>query len=185
MTFIDPVTDLVVAGSAFSLLSWALQRTIGQRAKVKELQKRMQDIQKQVQAAAKARDEHAMKKMEGKEKEMMTIMNQTMMLSFKPLIIILPVFLVFIAYLQGQYTNFLIHLPFGLHVYEILRLPPIIGESAYGVRGFFIVVSIFCNLWLEFMYGQIDQYKQKRAGGPKTIITEVPMTDPNAPTTPA
>ncbi len=184
MALIDPSADLLVAGTLFAVVSFVVQRTLGQRDRVKTMQKRMNEIQKEIAAATKSGDEAHIKRMEPKEKEMMSIMQETMGLSFKPLIVIIPLFIGFMALLQGPYNNFLITLPFGIHVPEILRWPPaILSPSVYGYRGFFIVCSFFANLWLEFLYGRIQKAKEGKKPKENKAVEKTDSTP--APATPA
>lgn len=147
------VSDVyVLLGSAFvfSIFSIVVQYTIGDRARVKEIQNEMNSIQKEVQAAAKEKDEAKLKRLEERQKQMMDMMMESMKLQFKPMLLILPAFMLlfgafgFNGFLNILFPDFRITLPVALHLNgaELLGLN-VLRDSVYGVRGFFIV-SLFC-----------------------------------------
>src|SRR3989338_6687164 len=128
----------------FSLVSMALQYTVGNRRRVQAIQKEMKTIQDEVQKASKEKDEQKLKRLQGDQSRMMDLMMGAMQLQFKPTLLILP--LVIILYggfgyggvLLSWFPDFSISLPIALHLTgdELFGLN-ILHSSVYGVRGFF------------------------------------------------
>ncbi len=153
------MTDLLLitaAALAYSVFSLVLQYTLGNRRRVTEIQKEMQTMQKEFQAAAKKGDEHELKRLEEKQKHMSGLMMESMKHQFKPLLVILPTFMVlfggfgFAGVLNIWFPQFSQVLPIALHLdsQELLGLN-ILHDSVYGVRGYFLVVLFFSGLLLQ------------------------------------
>lgn len=151
MFFADSVVEIAIWSILFSLLSFFINYKWGNRQKVKDIQKEVQDYQKAMAAAVKEKNDPKIKELQSKDREMMEKMQEMMLLPLKTMIIILPLFLIVITLVSSTYHGFLIKLPFGLHISEVLSLK-ILEPSLYGARGFFIVISIFANLILELIY---------------------------------
>jgi len=150
-----------------SIIFFVVNRTIGNRRRVKEIQARMTELQKEFKALADAKDE---RKMEEKQKEMSDMMMESMRLSFKPLLVSLPIIFVLFGFdffgfnyvgLVGQlFPNFSITLPIALHLNgnELLGLQ-ILKDSTYGARGFFILCLFVLGLVLELVVGRLVDKK--------------------------
>ena len=142
----------------FSAFSIVLQYTVGNRRRVQAIQKEMKHIQDEFQKAAKEKDEHKLKSMDGEQKRMMDLMMESMSYQFKPTLVILPVFILvlggfgFNGFLVDAFKDFAIQLPIALHLNgnELLGLN-ILHQSTYGVRGFFILCTVFTGLLLQLL----------------------------------
>ncbi|MBI2444926.1 DUF106 domain-containing protein [Candidatus Micrarchaeota archaeon] len=141
---------------AYSVFSMALQYTLGNRRRVQQIQKEMQDLQKEFQKAAKDGDEKELKRLDERQKAMTGLMFESMKYQFKPMLVILPTFIIlfggfgFAGILNEIYPQFLIQLPIALHLngQELLGLN-ILHDSVYGVRGYFLVVLFFSGIVLQ------------------------------------
>ncbi len=153
MFFADAITEITIWSILFSLLSFFINYKWGNRQKVKDIQKEVQDYQKQMAAAVKEKNDAKVKELQNKDREMMEKMQEMMLLPLKTMIIILPLFFIVITLITSTYHDFIIKLPFAIHISEILSLK-IFSPSLYGPRGYFIVVSIFANLLLELIYSK-------------------------------
>ncbi len=78
-----------------------------------------------------------------------------MFLPFKSMIVVLPLFFVFIWLIGGAYPHFTIRLPIALHLNggELFGLN-ILHDSTYGPRGFFILASVLAGSVIEFIAGK-------------------------------
>ncbi len=147
---------IIVLALVYSLFSMVLQYTLGNRRRVQEIQKDMQEIQKEFQKAAKSGDEKELKRLEEKQKHMTGLMFESMKYQFKPMLVILPSFIIlfggfgFAGILPLIYPYYTITLPLALHLTssELLGLN-ILHDSVYGVRGFFLVVLFFSGIALQ------------------------------------
>jgi len=141
---------------AYSVVSMVLQYTLGNRRRVQQIQKEMQDLQKEFQKAAKDGDEKELKRLDEKQKAMTGLMFESMKYQFKPMLVILPTFIIlfggfgFAGILHLLFDGFTITLPIALHLNgnELLGLN-ILQSSVYGVRGYFLVVLFFSGILLQ------------------------------------
>ncbi len=162
---------IVVSALAYSVLSMVLQYTMGNRRRVQQIQKDMQDIQKEFQKAAKSGDEKEIKRLDEKQKHMTGLMFESMKYQFKPMLVILPSFIIlfggfgFEGILPMIYPHYLITLPIALHLTgnELLGFN-ILQSSVYGVRGFFLVVLFFSGIALQVLAAPLIE---KLLYGPK------------------
>lgn len=149
---------LVITAMAlvYSVVSMVLQYTLGNRRRVQQIQKDMQDLQKEFQKAVKDGDEKELKRLDEKQKHMTGLMFESMKYQFKPMLVILPSFIIlfggfgFEGVLPLVYPTYSIQLPIALHLSgsELLGLN-ILHDSVYGVRGFFLVVLFFSGILLQ------------------------------------
>lgn len=163
----DWITLFAIA-ALYAVFTVFINRTFGERKKLKKIQDDMKAFQKEYQDAIKKNDQARIKQLEVREKEFAGMMKDMMLLPFKSLIIILPTFLVLIWLLTGWFPHFTIQLPISLHINEIFALK-ILNPSVYGTRGYFILSAAFIGLILEAILNLIEKIRKK---GPK------PKTDP-------
>ncbi|MBI5229144.1 DUF106 domain-containing protein [Candidatus Micrarchaeota archaeon] len=156
----------------FSLASFEINRKVGNRKRVKEIQKQMNEMQKELQEATKKKDEALLKRLEAKQTELPKLMMEMFSLQFRPLVVVIPLFFLFIGtngflgidfngIVRILYPNFSITLPFGLHLNEVFSLR-ILSHSTYGARGFFIVCLMFWGATIELLYTNLVEKKRAR-----------------------
>lgn len=156
----DPVVTIAVISLIFSVVSTLANHKIGGRSRVKQLQKEVNDFQKRFEKATKEKDEKELEKLKILEPEVMSKMQEMLILPIKSMVVILPLFFIFIAGIQYLHPSFLITLPFAIHVNEIFALK-MFEPSVYGSRGFFIVCSIVFNLAFEALYSNFFEKQNK------------------------
>ncbi len=158
---------LLLLALVIAIVYFVINRTIGNRARVKEIQARMTSLQKEFKDLADAKDE---KKMEEKQKEMSTLMMESMRLSFKPLLVSLPILFFLFGFsffgfsyggiVHQLFPGFSIVLPIALHLngHELLGLH-ILQDATYGSRGFYIICLFVFGLVLELVVGRFVDKK--------------------------
>lgn len=150
----DPSTTIAILALIFSIVSLAANHKIGGKKRVKELQKEVNDFQKKFEKATKEKDEKELARLKILEPQVMGKMQEMLLLPLKAMVVILPLFFIFIAGVNYFVPSFSIVLPFGIHINEVLSLK-VLESSTYGSRGFFIVCSIVFNLLLEALYSKV------------------------------
>ncbi len=169
-------TTAIVTIAALSFLyvgsSLAINAKIGSRARLKYLQAQIAEINKDYSAALKEKDQAKLAKMAVREKEMAGYMTEMMILPFKSLIFILPVFFIFIGIntfgiqynglIQRLFPTFLISLPFDLHPVSVFALK-IFQTGVYGSRGFFILCGIVAGIILEMVYSTYENHLKQQS----------------------
>ncbi|MFH1057011.1 MAG: EMC3/TMCO1 family protein [Candidatus Micrarchaeota archaeon] len=153
MVFFDAWAELSLFSLAFSAVSFYLNKTLGQRDRVKSIQKEFQGYQKELQKAIVDKDEKKLEELKKHDKEMNEKMMQMLWLPWKASIVILPLVWILISWvLPPLYRGFVILLPFNIHLSAILSwtfYSNIFQTAAYGTTGFFIVCAIFFGLAME------------------------------------
>ncbi len=150
----DSTTTIVIFALIFSIVSLAANHKIGGKKRVKELQKEVNDFQKKFEKATKEKDEKELARLKIIEPQVMKNMQEMLLLPLKAMVVILPLFFIFIAGVKYLVPSFSIMLPFGIHPSELLSFK-ILEQSTYGVHGFFIVCSIVFNLVIEALYSRV------------------------------
>lgn len=153
----DAWIEIAFVALIFSIITFAANKTLGQRDKVKQMQKETQDYQKALQKAISDKDEKKVEELKKQEKAFNEKMMQMMMLPFRASIITLPVFVVLAWWFLPAFYNtpaqkFVILLPFDIHVHAILSwtfYSNILRTAAYGTTGFFIVCALVFGLIFE------------------------------------
>ena len=157
---------------AYAVLSFYLNKTLGNRKRIKEIQREMNAVQKEFSEAAKTKDEKELKRLEERQKAMSGLMMESMQLQFKPLLVILPLFLIlfggfgFAGLLPMLFPGFEITLPFDMHlnaIFTLNLLQTIPVQALYGIRGYFIVCLFFAGIAIELLYSNLIEKKQNAA----------------------
>lgn len=157
---------LFVAAVAYVAATVFLNKKIGSRDRLKQLQREINSYQKELKDAAAKNDEKKLKQLSLREKEFTGYMMEMMWLPWKSLIFILPLFFLLIGtngflginyegILKSWYPDFTIVLPFGLHLPEIFSLR-VLSPSVYGPRGFFIVCAVFAGILIELALSRLE-----------------------------
>ncbi|MBI4360657.1 DUF106 domain-containing protein [Candidatus Micrarchaeota archaeon] len=153
---VEALHVVLVLAVAYSLFSLLLQFTLGNRVRVKGIQKEMADLQKKIQKASESKDEKEVKKLQETQSHMTGLMFESMKYQFKPLLVVLPVFIAlfggfgFNGFLMDWYSGFRIVLPFDLHLPALFSFN-ILTDGVYGVRGFFLVGVLFSGLLIQLV----------------------------------
>lgn len=141
------ITLTALVYCAFSI---HIARTWGNRKRVKEIQEEMNRI------SAKLRridynSEAGRKEAEEEQKRIPALMNESMMLQFKPLVITLPLFLVMSYVLKTLFSNFVIKLPFALPIFiqNLDRFPN--WRDEFGPIGWFVLCLLFSSILMQII----------------------------------
>ncbi|MBM3229458.1 DUF106 domain-containing protein, partial [Candidatus Parvarchaeota archaeon] len=111
MLFDPSVFYVVIAAVAlvYSVISYILQRKIGNYKRIKEIQQHSKDLSEQMKQANASKDEARMKEVLQKQSAMMPMLSEMMMLQLKPLAFILIIFLAFVFVLDSIDPNRQLH----------------------------------------------------------------------------
>jgi uncharacterized membrane protein (DUF106 family) len=133
-----------------------LNKKIGQRDKVKELQKNVNDYQKELKDAHARKDEAKIKELSAREKEMMDSMKQMTLLPMKTMIVILPMwFILFYFVLPALFPRYLLtDMPFSVPSSIAVWQP---WKNWLGARGLFIYSTVFVGLFIELVFARIEK----------------------------
>lgn len=145
------ITFTAVIYSAFSL---HMSRTFGNRKRLKEIQDEMNRINNRLKAAMKSGDEKKIKEAEEEQARLPSLLRESMVLQFKPLIITLPIFFLLSWSLRSVFNDFVIKLAFKIPVFiqHFERFPN--WRDEFGALGWFILMLIFSGLALQALVGR-------------------------------
>ncbi len=148
--------EIIVFAIAFAFFSYYLNKKIGHRDKVKEIQKSVNDYQKQLKDAYARKDEAKIKELSAREKEVTDSMKQMMFLPMKSMVVILPLYLaLFYWVLPALFPNFIVaNMPFSLPSSLAVWQP---WKNWLGARGLFIYATVFAGLFIELVFTRIEK----------------------------
>jgi len=149
------ITLTALVYTAFSI---HITGVIGNRKRVKEIQEEMNRI------SAKLREidyntEAGRKEAEEEQRKIPALMNESMMLQFKPLLITLPLFLIMSYIVRTLFPNFVIKLAFALPIFiqNLDRFPN--WRDEFGPLGWFILCLLFSSILMQVI---IDRTKGRK-----------------------
>ncbi len=157
----NPPIIIAIIALAFSIISLIVNHKIGGRKKVKQLQKEVNEFQKNFEKATKDKNEKELQHLKLIEPEIMKKMQEMLLLPLKSMVIILVLFFGVMAAVTPAFHAFVITLPFDLHLSSLLALK-LTQTAMYGPRGFFILCTIVFNLSLELIYSKFFEKKEAK-----------------------
>lgn len=148
----------------YSLLStWVMQK-LGNPARIREIQQRQAQLQKEFAAAAKEKDEHKIKELDAKTSDMMPMLMESMVLQMKPMIVILPLAILASSEMKNWFPGYLITLPLKLPIFlqHFENFPN--WRDLFGPVGWFWLCVIFLGLGISFIKSEYDKRKKSDSG---------------------
>ncbi|MFQ5406159.1 MAG: EMC3/TMCO1 family protein [Candidatus Micrarchaeia archaeon] len=164
---VDATTTIFAIAVVFSITSNVINRKMGIRKRMKEIQDDMKQFQDAFKKATEKKDESELKKLKAREEQVMSQMQEMMLLPWKSMIIVMPMFFILIGepfltqypgILMETFKDFVIFLPFDIHLDAIFSLQ-IFKQAAYGTKGFFIVSAIISGITLSIIEQKIEKKK--------------------------
>ncbi|MCD4740400.1 EMC3/TMCO1 family protein [archaeon] len=158
ITLLYPEAIFAVIGISIgvSLFSAAVHRKLVDRNKMDEIRKRIETHQKEMLTAQKADDKQRLKQLEHQQVEVMGLIKKNFMMSMKPLVITMPVFLVILYFMRtwydplGALLNLPINIPFITYAVEEMGITN--GMSWFGI---YFIFAITTSLSLELITRKI------------------------------
>lgn len=142
---------IIIIAICYACFSLFINRKIGKRKETMKIQAEMNEINKELRKAIKEKNDAKMKELEIKQREMMPLMTKIMINSFKPMIVIIPIFMAIIWIIQIIVPSFAINLGFGIPIFH--------PEPIYGTRGFFVLITFIVGFPLGLIINHIDKKK--------------------------
>jgi uncharacterized membrane protein (DUF106 family) len=155
---IYPAAAFMVFGLSVivSLLSSAVHRVLVDRKKMDAVRERMESHQKEFLEAQKANDQKRVAKLEKEQEEIMGLVKDNMLTSMKPALFTMPVFLVLIWWLGGNYGSLgpIVDMPFGIPFLTkaTATMGVVNGMDWFAV---YILIAISASLILELVLGRL------------------------------
>lgn len=153
---------VAVAALIFSVVTFVANQTFGKRQRLKEIQKTVNDYQKQMKDATVSKDEKKLKELEAREPEMLKLTQEMVVLPFRSMVIVLPLFFGALWIVEPLLQGFSLTLPFSIPVPD-LGLFSLNWRNTFGPRGSFILWTIVFGLVIEQVFSQIEKHKKALA----------------------
>ena len=156
-------------GIAYSLISIIITKRFGNRERVKEIQKEVNEINKRYTDALKRGDKAEVARTQAEQARLPGLLKDSMILQFKPLVLLLPFLLVLPAVARMLFPDFVITLSFDIPIFiqNWERFPN--WRSEFGAVGWFWLSFLFSSLSAQLLIGVKDKLggrKADKAGAP-------------------
>jgi len=160
---IEAFYAIALIGVAYAVVSLIITNRFGNRARVKEIQGQINSITKAYNEALKKNDPAEVKRLEAENAKVPGLLKESMVLQFKPLVILLPFLLILPALAKFLYPDFTINLSFSIPVFiqHFERFPN--WRNEFGAVGWFWLSFLFSSLLVQAVIGISKKLKSRRA----------------------
>ena len=137
---------LTLSAVLFSLVNITINRKLGNRKRLDEIRNTISSYQKESTEAMKKKDQKKLKELELKQDELLKMTNEMLMLQFKPLLVVLPLFYIAAGLVKSTFPTFVITLPISLPVPTGLS---IVWRNVFGPFGWFVICILITGIIFE------------------------------------
>jgi uncharacterized membrane protein (DUF106 family) len=152
----------------YSAIALHINKTVGNRKRVKEIQAEMNRISTMLRKTDYNNDA-ARKQAEAEQDKIPKLMTESMMLQFKPLLIILPIFAILSYFVRTVFPNFIIKLSFALPTFPYYWLLLRFNMSTFpnwrdqfGTFGWLLISVLFSGLMTQLIVDQIEKRRRRK-----------------------
>jgi uncharacterized membrane protein (DUF106 family) len=151
----------------YSSIALHINKTIGNRKRVKEIQAEMNRISGMLRKTDYD-NEAARKQAEAEQEKIPKLMTESMVLQFKPLLIILPIFAILSYFVRTTFSNFVIKLSFAIPTFpyywlllrfDLSTFPN--WRDQFGTFGWLLLSVLFSGLITQLVVDQIEKRRRK------------------------
>jgi len=166
MAFGDDVTlaffAISIAALIYSAVANLLIQKIGNRERAKQIQDEMSRVNKLAEEAMKSGNEKKKKEAEDAQAKMPGLLKESMILQFKPMLVVLPVWYLLAWALKQAFPAFEVKLSFALPIViqNLENFPN--WRDTFGVNGWFILAILFGGLLMQFIVGKMKEILKKK-----------------------
>ncbi len=162
--FMDNATAtyaLAAIGIGYAALSAFLVQKIGNPKRIKEIQSESTRLQKELDAALKAKDDSKIESVNKEYETFMPKMMEMFVLQMKPMIVIIPLLFILTPALRSWFANFTIKLPFMLPIFiqNFDKFPN--WRDTFGAVGWFWLCVIAAGLGISIIKSVYDKLSPK------------------------
>jgi len=161
---------ITVTAMIYSVASLHITRTFGNRKRVKEIQAEMNRIS----AGLKKTDygtEAGRKEAENEQEKIPSLMTESMVLQFKPLVVVLPIFALLSYLIKTSFPYFAIKLGFPIPTFPyyvlLLRFNVIMEafpnwRDEFGTFGWFTLCIVFFGIFIQLVTDFFEKRKRSK-----------------------
>jgi len=146
----------------YSLLSRYIQKRIGNRDRVKEIQDEVNRINTKLKSAVGSGNEKKQQEAEAEQEKLADLLKESMMLQFKPLLVSLPMFIGISWALRQVFPTFSIKLAFSIPVViqNLENFPN--WRDTFGPVGWFVIALLVSGILMQVIVSRIEALKGKK-----------------------
>jgi uncharacterized membrane protein (DUF106 family) len=164
----DPVISffiISICAVIYSAVSLHINRTVGNRKRVKQIQQEMNAISAKLRKVDYSTDA-GRKEADEEQARIPQLMSESMVLQFKPLLIILPIFAVLTYAVRTAFPSFLINLGFSIPTFPYYWLLLRFNfdtfpnwRNQFGTFGWLLLCVLFSGIVTQIV---VDQFEKRR-----------------------
>jgi len=160
MTLLGLDSGLAISLSSlvFSCISFFANSKFGKRARLKEIQKIVKDYQDQLKEATKMNNEKKLKELQVRESEVLSLTQEMLVLPFRSMIIVLPLFFGALWLVPPQFPSYTITLPFSIPIPDLAHFS-LNWRASFGPRGAFILWAFVFGMLIEMIMSRLEKAK--------------------------
>ena len=158
---------ITVTAMIYSVISLHISRVVGNKKRVKEIQEEMNRISAGLKKADYS-TEAKRKEAEKEQEKIPGLMTESMVLQFKPLVVILPIFAVVSYLVKTFFPYFKITLGFSIPTFPYYWLLLNFNldvfpnwRNEFGTFGWFILCLVFSGIFIQLI---TDAFEKRRKG---------------------
>ncbi len=162
----NQTTMLAIAAiaMAYAATSFIIYQKIGNPKRIKEIQAESSRLSKEMGEAMKSKDDKRIDAINKEYEKFFPKMGEMMMLQFKPMLLILPIYIILTPIVKSTFDGFTIVLPVYLPIFiqNLDKFPN--WRNLFGPIGWFWLCVIFGGLAISIIKSQWDSFNAKKKG---------------------
>ena len=149
---------------AYAILSFTIYQKIGNPKRIKEIQTESSRLSKAMSDAMKSKDDKRIDTVNKEYEKFFPQMGEMMMHQFKPMLLILPIYIILTPIVKATFASFTITLPFYLPIFiqNLGHFPN--WRNLFGPIGWFWLCVLVSGLAISIIKSQWDSYNAKKKG---------------------
>lgn len=161
---IEPGIVIAACSLLFSMLTFEVNRRFGKRARLKEIQRTVQEYQNEMKEATKRKDDKKLKELAARESEMLSLTQEMMALPFRSMVIVIPLFFGALWLVPPNFPGYVLNTPFPLPVPNLGNFS-LAWRSVFGPRGAFILWSVVFGMLIETIVSRLEAKARRASKG--------------------
>lgn len=158
---------VTVSAVIYSAVSLYINRTVGNRKRVKEIQAEMNRISAKLRKIDYSSDA-GRKEADEEQAKIPKLMSESMILQFKPLVVILPIFAVLTYLVRTSFPYFQIELGFSIPTFPYYWLLLRFNfdtfpnwRNEFGTFGWLLLCVLFSGIIIQTVVDQMEKRRRK------------------------
>lgn len=158
---------ITISAVIYSAVSLHINKTIGNRKRVKEIQNEMNQISAKLKKIDYESDA-GRKEADEEQSRIPKLMSESMMLQFKPLLIILPIFAILTYFIRTSFPYFAVKLGFSIPTFPYYWLLLRFNfdtfpnwRDEFGTFGWLLLCVLFSGLVIQIVVEQVEKRRRK------------------------